>query len=93
MSKRKSQIEIQQRDIKKNGEALQNMKKNHFEKKFNEILPEDGATTAANDQNFEIIVDNLIYRQEVIGQSIGGLNIYQLSFTSSRSTRNAKKQI
>ena len=43
------------------------------------------------DYNFEIINENIIYRQEVIAQSIGGLNIYQQSFTSAQNYRNVKK--
>jgi hypothetical protein len=51
----------------------------------------DESVGSADNKNFEIINDSIIFRQEVIGQSIGGLNLYQLTFTSTQWARNVKK--
>lgn len=41
-------------------------------------------------QNFEITTKYLLYRQEAIAQSIGGLNIYQITITKRREAGSLK---
>jgi hypothetical protein len=52
--------------------------------------------TVQEQNNFEITNDYLQYRQEVIAQSMGGLNIYQLTLTKRRgagSIPHKRKQV
>ena len=69
------------------------MKKNKFEinnadelnlKKFMEDKEDSEEDEQTNDPSFEILNDKILYRQEVIGQSMCGLKIYQITITKRK---------
>ena len=82
-----NQFDLQHQQIKKIAEQQLNLKSNKFENQFlnnakcgmNELINSRGDVN--DSQNFEILTKYLIYRQEVIAQSIGGQNIYQVTIT------------
>jgi len=47
-----------------------------MDKKPYEMLIEQETDLLEKDQNFEITTKYLVYRQEVIAQSLGGQNVY-----------------
>ena len=55
-------------------------KETKFETRYKDVITNN--KVFAQSENFEISNGNFIYRQEVIGQSMGGLNIYELTLTS-----------
>ena len=102
-----SQYEIQHLNIKR--EAVELKQVNQFERKFFEGQNDDNRDMSQfknnqknlekrnkfRDQNFDIHLKTLLYRQEVIGQSICGLNIYQLTLTKKKefSIKYKKKKV
>ena len=91
---------MQHLSIKKEG--VEGIRKNHFEMKLNQDFSKltydhekNASRNQMRDQNFEIINKFIHYRQEVIGQSICGLNIYQMTLTKRKeiSMRHKKKKV
>ena len=62
---------------------------------FDKTKATKGQSYTARDLNFEIVNKFLHYRQEVVGQSMCGLNLYQLTITKRRehSIKHKKKAV
>lgn len=62
---------------------------------FDKTKATKSETCTAHDLNFEIVNKFLHYRQEVVGQSMCGLNLYQLTITKRRehSIKHKKKAV
>mmetsp|Transcript_5071 Transcript_5071/g.7669 ORF Transcript_5071/g.7669 Transcript_5071/m.7669 type:complete len:89 (+) Transcript_5071:2658-2924(+) len=48
------------------------------------------SSVLSSPDNFEITTQYLYYRQEILAQSIGGLNIYQVTLTKRREAGSIK---
>ena len=61
------------------------------------IIEEQSESTQIKEaKNFEVLNSYLHYRQEILAQSMGGLNIYQITMTKRReagSIKHKKKKI
>ena len=64
----------------------------NFESKIDEMKSEAQNKNGGrnNGLSFEITNSKIQYRQEIIGQSIGGLNIYQITLTKRKEAGSIK---
>jgi len=62
---------------------------------INRTKPQSNSNCSSHDLNFEIINKFIHFRQEVVGQSMCGLNLYQLTLTKRRelSIKHKKKAV
>lgn len=92
--KKLTKIELAQREIKNKAVSAVKDQLNRFETKL--LGDQDYVKKTQQQQKklsfVEITTDYLYYKQEVVSQSVGGLNVYQLTLTKRRGISSQNKK-